>query len=139
MKRPPPTSPESSARMKLVGRAGTAPELAVRQLLRELGVRYRTCVRSLAGSPDLVNRRRGWAIFVHGCFWHGHTNCRLYTRPKTNVAFWTEKIRANRARDRRKARMLRDLGLRVITVWQCETKSPEQLKTRLARELERSD
>jgi DNA mismatch endonuclease (patch repair protein) len=121
--------------MKRVRQAHTAPELAVRALLTRLGVRYRTCVRSLPGSPDIVNRSAGWAIFVHGCFWHGHPRCRLFTTPKTNSTFWREKVDANRARDRRKVIALREVGLRVVVVWQCETRDPAKLSARLEREL----
>jgi DNA mismatch endonuclease (patch repair protein) len=123
--------------MKLVRRAGTHPELAVRAALSALGIRYRTCVASLPGSPDVANRRRRFAIFVHGCFWHGHHGCRLFTVPKTNTTFWREKVVANRRRDRRKAEALRRLGFRVITVWQCETRTPAKLERRLERLLAR--
>lgn len=127
--------PETRARMKRVRRSDTTPELAVRRILKEMGVSYRTCVRSLPGSPDIVNRKAGWALFVHGCFWHGHAGCRHFTVPKTNRRFWVQKVGANRKRDARKARALRALGLRVITVWSCETKKPAQLMRRLRRTL----
>ena len=122
--------------MKRVRRSGTAPELAVRRVLTDMGISYRACVRDLPGSPDLVNRKAGWALFVHGCFWHGHAGCRLFTVPKTNKRFWQAKVAANRKRDGRKARALRALGLRVITVWQCEMKKPAQLARRLRRVLD---
>jgi DNA (cytosine-5)-methyltransferase 1 len=122
--------------MKSVRRSDTAPELAVRRVLGEMGVSYRTCARDLPGTPDVVNRRAGWALFVHGCFWHGHAGCDLFTVPKTNRRFWLEKVAANRKRDGRKARALRGLGFKVITVWQCETRHPEQLARRLRRVLD---
>lgn len=122
-----------SARMKLVRRKGTAPEMVVRRLLRELGVRYRTCVDGLPGSPDIANRKQGWAVFVHGCFWHGHAACKLATVPKTNRAFWLTKLAANRERDARKVRALRRLGFRVAVVWQCELKKPAVLERKLAK------
>lgn len=125
----------TSSRMKRIRRAGTGPELAVRVALRELGVRYRTCVQGMPGTPDLVNRRAGWAIFVHGCFWHDHRGCKLFTVPKTNTSFWREKVAANRARDALKAREVRRLGLRVLTVWQCETRDTRKLKRRLRSEM----
>lgn len=129
-------TPETTARMKSIRQAHTTPELAVRRVLRELGISYRTCVRSIPGTPDIANCTRGWAIFVHGCFWHGHRGCRLFTVPKTNTSFWTEKVRANRARDRRKVRQLQALGFRVVTVWQCETRNVERLRRRLSSALE---
>jgi len=122
--------------MKRIRQAHTTPELAVRRLLKKLGLSFRTCVRDLPGRPDIVNRKAGWAIFVHGCFWHGHHGCKLFTVPKTNTKFWTEKVAGNRKRDARKARALRKLGLRVVTVWQCEAESPSRLERRLRRVLE---
>lgn len=83
----------------------------------------------------MANRARGWAVFVHGCFWHGHPGCRLATSPKTNRAFWTEKIAANRKRDARKVAALRAAGLRVLTVWQCEARDERRLSARLRRTL----
>jgi len=83
----------------------------------------------------MANRAQGWAVFVHGCFWHGHPSCRLATSPKTNRAFWTEKIAANRKRDARKVAALRAAGLRVLTVWQCETRDEGRLCARLRRTL----
>lgn len=121
--------------MRRVRTSDTAPELAVRRILTRMRVSYRTCARNLPGSPDIVNRKAGWAIFVHGCYWHGHVGCRLFTVPKTNQAFWSEKVTANRKRDARKARALRALGFKVITVWQCETRAPDQLGRRLRRVL----
>jgi DNA mismatch endonuclease (patch repair protein) len=89
-------------------------------------------VHNLPGRPDIANKTSRWAIFVHGCFWHGHEGCVLFTRPKTNRKFWDEKVRANRARDRRKERALADLGFRVLTVWQCELRERARLTRRLA-------
>lgn len=74
----------------------------------------------LPGTPDLVNRRRGWAVFVHGCYWHGHLGCKRATVPKRNAEFWTEKIAANRRRDEAKIAALRALGFEVFVVWECE-------------------
>jgi G:T-mismatch repair DNA endonuclease (very short patch repair protein) len=78
-------------------------------------------VKGLPGSQDIANKRRRWAIFVHGCFWHHHARRKLATVPKTNRAFWIEKLNANRRRDERKARTLRRKGFHVLTVWQCQT------------------
>lgn len=99
----------------------------MRRALTDMGIRYRTCVRSLAGRPDLANQRHKWAIFVHGCFWHGHDGCRYFTRPKTNAKFWRDKVLANQGRDRRNELALRQDGFRVLTVWQCETMRHESL------------
>jgi DNA mismatch endonuclease, patch repair protein len=119
--------------MRLVRQRGTSLELAVRKIVAGLGARYRTCVTSLAGSPDLANRTQGWAIFVHGCFWHGHEGCRFATIPKTNRSWWEAKFEANRARDRKKRALLTRAGLRVATVWQCELKHPERVSKKLQK------
>lgn len=109
-----------SDRMRLVRQRDTAPELRVRSLLRTWGIGYRVCPRDLPGRPDVANKRRRWAVFVHGCFWHGHHGCRLATIPKTNTDFWLAKLASNRERDARKVRRLRELGFRVVVVWQCQ-------------------
>ena len=130
--------PLVSRRMKAVRRARTAPELAVAEILSGLGVRFRSCVKSLPGTPDLANRRAGWVIFVHGCFWHGHRGCKLATVPKTNSEFWEAKLAANRRRDARKVRLLRAQGFRVFTVWQCETRRSRRLEAKLRKLLDLS-
>jgi DNA mismatch endonuclease (patch repair protein) len=114
------TDPETSARMKLVRRRDTSPELLVRSWLWKRGVRFTTHNGDLPGSPDLANRSKGWGIFVHGCFWHGHEGCNKATVPKRNNAFWSKKIADNRARDSRKEEALKQLGLKVVVIWQCE-------------------
>ena len=131
----PATDPARSALMKRVRQARTAPENAVAALLRAQGVTYRRNVRSLPGSPDFANVARGFAIFVNGCFWHAHRNCkRPHSRtPKQNAAFWQAKFAANRARDARKIRALRAMGLRVMLVWECELRDEGKLAGRLAR------
>lgn len=129
--------PVVSKRMRAVRQTGTKPEVAVRGILRALGMRYRSQVKALPGSPDLANQRAGWALFVHGCFWHGHEGCRLYRLPKTNPDFWQAKVEANRARDLRKEEALRELGLKVVVVWQCELSDPARLRRRLLDELPR--
>lgn len=115
--------PETSDRMRLVRQVGTAPELALRRWLWRAGIRFRCSNRDLPGTPDIVNRTGKWAIFVHGCFWHGHGGCRAATVPKRNRQFWLEKIEANKRRDARKVRALRKLGFSVTTVWECKIKA----------------
>jgi len=125
--------------MRAVGQRGTGPERSVRQLVRRLGHHYRINNRNLPGSPDLSNRTQGWAVFVHGCFWHGHRNCaktkggRSGRIPVTNRGFWREKIDANRERDARKAAQLRGIGLRVCIVWECELRNELALTRKLRR------
>lgn len=118
--------------MKGIRQRDTAPEIAVRNMVRAQGAHYRTSPKALPGRPDLANVSRGWAIFVHGCFWHGH-DCRLGTIPKKNREWWLEKLAGNRARDARKVDALEARGLRVLTVWQCELANPEALRATLRR------
>lgn len=125
--------PERSALMARVRQKHSAPELAVRRLLRDLGASYRLHPKSLPGTPDIVVTEAQCAIFVHGCFWHRHASCCKATMPKTRVAFWTEKFAKNIARDARKARALRAMGWKVATVWECQCRKPEKLKNRLRR------
>jgi DNA mismatch endonuclease (patch repair protein) len=106
----------------MVRRQGTDLELVVRRYLWHQGLRFSVNTRDLPGSPDIVNRRRRWAVFIHGCFWHGHRGCGLARLPKTNQAFWSQKVRDNRRRDATKVKQLQALGFLVITVWGCEIK-----------------
>lgn len=110
-----------SAMMRAVRQKDTAPELRLRRALHALGYRYRLHPKTLPGRPDLVFPSRRAAIFVHGCFWHGH-DCRAGRRPSSNTAYWLPKITANRERDARKQADLEALGWRVLTVWECELK-----------------
>lgn len=97
----------------------TQPEMLVRRYLHALGFRYGLHNRKLPGSPDIVLRRLKTVIFINGCFWHGHEECRYYRLPKSNVEFWQTKIERNRARDARDMEALRKRGWRVIVVWEC--------------------
>jgi DNA mismatch endonuclease, patch repair protein len=121
--RPPPASDAATAaRMRAVRRSGTKEERAVRAWLRARGIAYRIAPKTLPGRPDLANRRHGWALFVHGCFWHGHPGCAQATMPKRNGPFWADKIDANRRRDAQKEAALRALGFDVVVVWGCEAR-----------------
>lgn len=125
----------TSARLARIRQRNTAPELVVRGLLTELGLRYRLGNRDLPGSPDIANRKRRWAVFVHGCFWHAHAGCNRATVPKRNRKFWKEKFRDNRARDTRVLRSLRKRGYRTIVIWECELGRLESLRRRISRAL----
>ena len=111
----------------------TAPEEKVGALLRRLRVRYKRNVGSLPGSPDFIIATEKLAVFVHGCFWHGHKNCNRAKLPSTNSEFWTKKISGNIRRDRRNERLLRKEGWRVVTIWQCRLRKPESVSRRLGR------
>ena len=129
-------SPEVRSRlMSRIGPRHTAPERAVRSILHRLGYRFRLHREDLPGTPDIVLPGREAVVFVHGCFWHGHY-CRGGRVPNSRRDYWGPKLEANRIRDHRKARRLRTLGWRVLTVWECELKRPEKLKRCLLRHLQ---
>lgn len=116
--------------MARIGSKNTAPELMVRRLLHGLGYRFRLHRRDLPGTPDIVLPSRRKAIFVHGCFWHGH-GCRIGRPPKSRPEFWGPKLDRNKARDEENSEALRREGWEVAVVWQCETKDKEALIGRL--------
>ncbi len=111
--------------MRAVKGRDTTPELAVRRILRAAGIGYRLGGRGLPGRPDLVMPGRRVAIFVHGCFWHGHDCARGARQPKTNATYWTAKIGRNRARDVATQTVLEAAGWRVVTVWECRMKADD--------------
>lgn len=119
--------------MRRVQAKGTTPELKVRRLLTRLGARYRLHRKDLPGSPDIVLPGRRLAIFVHGCFWHGHDCARGARVPKANRDYWVAKVERNRARDARARAALTEAGWRVETIWECEMKDEAALATRVER------
>ena len=125
------TRASDSERMARVRQRSTAPELAVRRIAHSLGLRYTTRNRDLPGSPDLANRRRRIAIFVHGCYWHRHPHCSKATTPRANRAFWLAKFARNRARDRSAQSALREMGYAVVILWECETQTPAHIESQL--------
>lgn len=118
--------------MSRISGKDTKPEELVRKYLFSKGFRYRKNVRTLPGSPDLVLPKYHTVIFVNGCFWHGHKNCKYFVWPKSNTEFWRKKIEANMERDKRKKSQLEDMGWTVLTVWECELR-PKERQTTLER------
>ena len=108
--------------MAAIHSASTKPELKLRQALWRLGFRYRVNDKKLPGKPDIVLPKYRTAIFIHGCFWHGHKDCKFYTVPKTNTEFWTAKVARNQERDQEVWRQLEAKGWSVIIVWECQLK-----------------
>lgn len=129
------TDPARSAVMRAVKGRNTKPEMQVRRAAHALGFRFRLHRKDLPGSPDLVFPRLKIAVFVHGCFWHGHDCARGARAPKTNADYWRGKIARNMARDARVRDELEALGWAVETIWECELKDGEALKQRLAKTL----
>ncbi len=122
--------------MSRVGSRDTKPELVVRRIAHGLGFRFRLHRKDLPGRPDIVFPRYRSVIFVHGCFWHRHPSCKYASSPKTRVEYWEDKFRSNVARDARNETLLRDLGWRVLVIWECETKDREAVAERISSYLE---
>lgn len=119
-------TPEQRSRcMSAIKSNDTKPEMLVRKYLHGMGLRYGVHNKKLPGSPDIVLRKYKTVIFINGCFWHGHDNCRYYRLPKSNIEFWQTKINRNRERDKRDIEALRKRGWRVIVVWECELRTKE--------------
>ena len=104
----------------------TTPEIALRRALHARGLRFARTAHDLPGPPDMVLPRRRSVIFVHGCFWHGHEECRFATTPSTRTEFWQKKISANKARDAAVVDKLYEMGWRVGVVWECALRSKRQ-------------
>ena len=118
--------------MRRVKSRNTTPEMTVRRALTRLRVRYRLHRKDLPGNPDIVMPGRKLALFVHGCFWHGHDCARGSRVPKQNRDYWVGKVGRNRARDAASRDALAALGWRVETIWECDLKDEAALTVRLA-------
>jgi len=121
--------------MRRVKSKDTTPELKVRKALTALGARYRLHRKDLPGNPDIVLPGRRLALFVHGCFWHGHDCARGARVPKQNRGYWTAKVGRNRARDAANRAKLEASGWRVETIWECQLKDAPVLEARLRKAL----
>lgn len=117
--------------MSRVKGRNTKPEILVRSMIFRMGYRFRLHKRDLPGTPDIVLPRHGKVIFVHGCFWHGHRGCSRSKRPENNKLFWDKKIDGNIKRDELHCLQLRELGWKILVVWECETKYPAKLSQKL--------
>ena len=131
------TPAQRHLRMSQIHSSNTKPELKLRHALWRLGFRYRMNDRRLPGSPDIVLPKYRTAIFIHGCFWHGHKGCKNYTVPKTNTDFWVTKVARNQERDQEVWRQLEAKGWSVIIVWECELKKSvlDETINRIAEEI----
>lgn len=127
---------ERSERMSRIRSKNMRPEMLVRKLVFALGYRYRLHARDLPGCPDLVFRSRKKVVFVHGCFWHYHTNCAIAHIPKSRTEFWKAKLEGNRKRDEINKRKLARDGWSVLFIWECQLKDAALLEVRIRKFLD---
>lgn len=118
-----------SYNMSRIKSKDTKPELLVRKFLFASGFRYRLHDKKLPGTPDIVFTKLKSVIFVHGCFWHGHENCKYFVVPKTRTDWWLNKIERNKQLDMQNHQALKDSGWKIITIFECELKKMNREKT----------
>ena len=116
-------SDQRSRNMSAIKSKNTKPEIAVRKMLHALGYRFRLHRKDLPGSPDIVLPKYKTVIFVHGCFWHRHENCKFASTPKTRKEFWENKFNENMKRDKNNFKELKKLNWNLLVIWECETKN----------------
>jgi len=123
------TPDQRSYNMSCIKNKNTKPEKIVRNFLFSKGLRYRKNDRRYPGHPDVVLPKYKTVVFVHGCFWHLHENCRYARLPKSNIDYWSKKLTKNKERDAREQAELRNMGWKVIVVWECELKKDKRQQT----------
>ena len=124
-------SEQRSRNMSAIKSKNTKPEIAVRKLLHSMGYRFRLHRKDLPGSPDIVLPKYKTAIFVHGCFWHRHENCKYASNPQTRKEFWENKFKANVKRDKEIQEKIINIGWQYVVIWECETKNIDNLREKL--------
>ena len=124
-------SEQRSRNMSAIKSKNTKPEIAVRKVLHSMGYRFRLHSKDLPGSPDIVLPKYKTVIFVHGCFWHRHENCKYATTPKTRKEFWNKKFTTNIERDSEIHEKIKNLNWRSVVIWECETKNMENLRDKI--------
>ncbi len=115
-----------SYNMSRIKSKDTTPEMVVRRYLFKLGFRYRLHKKNLPGKPDIVLKKFKTVVFIHGCFWHGHNECRYFVKPKSNQNYWLPKIEKNISRGLQNEEKLKMLGWKVIKIWECELKTAKR-------------
>ncbi|GBE05771.1 very short patch repair protein [bacterium BMS3Abin10] len=121
--------------MSRIQSKNTTPEKTVRSLLHQMGYRFRLHRKKLSGKPDIILPKYKSVVFVHGCFWHRHKNCKDATTPKSNTAFWKKKFKLNVERDKKNQKELHRQGWKLIIIWQCEIIDLQRLALKLKRKL----
>ncbi|MEJ0104371.1 MAG: DNA mismatch endonuclease Vsr [Bacteroidota bacterium] len=123
------TAKQRSYNMSQIKAKNTKPEILVRKFLHARGFRYKLHDKKLPGKPDLVLPKHKTVIFIHGCFWHGHDNCKYFVVPKTRTEWWVNKINTNKANDEKAIKALKKDGWKIINVWECDLKITKTTKT----------
>jgi DNA mismatch endonuclease (patch repair protein) len=129
------SKPDRSEIMRRVHSKDTTPEVIVRSLLHRLGYRFRLYRSDLPGKPDIVLPKYKTAIFVHGCFWHRHKDCKRATTPATRQEYWLPKFKRTINRDRKYQHQLVKMGWKVIVIWECQTKNVGKLSKDLIKQI----
>ena len=124
-------SEQRSRNMSAIKSKNTKPEIKVRKVLHSMGYRFRLHAKDLPGSPDIVLPKYKTVIFVHGCFWHRHENCKYASTPKTRKEFWNKKFTENKKRDSEIQEKIKILDWRSVVIWECETKNMENLRDKI--------
>ena len=124
-------SEQRSRNMSAIKSKNTKPEIKVRKLLHSMGYRFRLHSKDLPGSPDIVLPKYKTVIFVHGCFWHRHENCKYASTPKTRKEFWNKKFTENKKRDSEIQEKIKILDWRSVVIWECETKNIGNLRDKI--------
>ena len=124
-------SEQRSRNMSAIKSKNTKPEIKVRKVLHSMGYRFRLHSKDLPGSPDIVLPKYKTVIFVHGCFWHRHENCKYASTPKTRKEFWNKKFTENKKRDSEIQEKIKILDWRSVVIWECETKNIENLREKI--------
>jgi len=113
----------------------TKPEIAVRKLLRGLGFQYKLHIKNMPGKPDIIVSKHKAAIFINGCFWHQHKNCKKAIMPKTNLRYWKKKLINNVSKQKKDLSLLRKSGWKSLVIWECQIRRPAFLKNRIEKTL----
>ena len=124
---------QRSRNMSAIKSKNTKPEIKVRKVLHSMGYRFRLHSKNLPGSPDIVLPKYKTVIFVHGCFWHRHENCKYASTPKTRQEFWENKFKANVKRDLEIQEKIKNIGWKYVVIWECEARNIESIEEKIKR------
>ena len=126
-------SEQRSRNMSSIKSKNTKPEIKVRKVLHSMGYRFRLHRKDLPGSPDIVLPKYKTVIFVHGCFWHRHENCKYASNPKTRKEFWENKFKTNVKRDKEIQEKIKNIGWKSVVIWECEVRNIESIEEKIKR------